>query len=76
MKNTNLMKLRTLLILFLAAFMSGCGLFGGGGRGESSRTTGWEYNAEETGNIPYISGYEQEPGPGLVFIKLVFFIFF
>ncbi|MGC9352201.1 MAG: SUMF1/EgtB/PvdO family nonheme iron enzyme, partial [Mariniphaga sp.] len=63
------MKLRTLLLLFLAAFVSGCGLFGGGGRGESSRTTGWEYNAEETGNIPYISGYEQEPGPGLVFIQ-------
>jgi len=69
MKNTNLMKIRTLLLLFLAALMSGCGLFGGGGRGESSRTTGWEYNAEETGNIPYISGYEQEPGPGLVFIQ-------
>ncbi|SHE99519.1 gliding motility-associated lipoprotein GldJ/gliding motility-associated lipoprotein GldJ,TIGR03530 [Mariniphaga anaerophila] len=63
------MKLRTLLLLFLAAFVSGCGLFGGGGRGESSRTTGWEYNAEETGNIPYVSGYEQEPGPGLVFIQ-------
>lgn len=63
------MKLRTLLLLFLAAFVSGCGLFGGGGRGESSRTTGWEYNAEETGNIPYLSGYEQEPGPGLVFIQ-------
>ncbi|HKJ79628.1 MAG TPA: SUMF1/EgtB/PvdO family nonheme iron enzyme, partial [Prolixibacteraceae bacterium] len=25
--------------------------------------------AEETGNIPYISGYEQEAGPGLVFIQ-------
>ncbi len=62
------MKLKTLLILFLAAFVSGCGVIGKKG-GESSRTTGWEYNSEETGNIPYVSGYEQEAGPGLVFIQ-------
>ena len=68
MKNTNLMKLRTLLLLFLAAFVSGCGLFGGGSSG-TSRTTGWEYNSEDTGNIPYLSGYEQDAGPGLVFIQ-------
>jgi formylglycine-generating enzyme len=67
MKNTNLLNLRTLLVLFLVAFLSGCGLFRGGS--ESSRTTGWEYNSEETGNIPYLSGYEQETGPGLVFIQ-------
>ncbi len=62
------MKLKTLFLLFIAAIISGCGAIGGGG-GEASRTTGWEYNAEETGNIPYISGYEQEAGPGLVFIQ-------
>ncbi|MFW5774575.1 MAG: SUMF1/EgtB/PvdO family nonheme iron enzyme, partial [Tangfeifania sp.] len=62
------MKLKTISLLFLAAFVSGCGLFGDGGR-QSSRTTGWEYNSEETGNIPYLSGYEQETGPGLVFIQ-------
>jgi len=67
MKNTNLLNLRTLLVLFLVTFLSGCGLFRGGT--ESSRTTGWEYNSEETGNIPYLSGYEQETGPGLVFIQ-------
>ena len=35
----------------------------------SSRTTGWKYNDPETGNIPYLSGYEQEAGPGLIFIE-------
>lgn len=68
MMNANLMKLRAFVLLLLAAFASGCGLVGRGG-GESSRTTGWEYNSEETGNIPYLSGYEQETGPGLVFIQ-------
>jgi gliding motility-associated lipoprotein GldJ len=68
MKNTNLMKLKTISLLFLAAFVSGCGLFGNSG-GQASRTTGWEYNSEETGNIPYLSGYEQETGPGLVFVQ-------
>ena len=62
------MKPTTLLLLFLIVILSGCGLFGGK-RGQSSRTTGWEYNSEETGNIPYLSGYEQETGPGLVFIQ-------
>ncbi|MCF6332183.1 MAG: SUMF1/EgtB/PvdO family nonheme iron enzyme [Draconibacterium sp.] len=67
------MKLKTLFIVFLAVLVSSCGMFGeknGKGRkGDSSRTTGWEYNAEETGNIPYISGYEQETGPGLTFVQ-------
>ena len=67
MKNTNLLSLRTMLVLFLATLLSGCGLFRRGS--ESSRTTGWAYNSEETGNIPYLSGYEQETGPGLVFIQ-------
>ncbi|MEN8115542.1 MAG: SUMF1/EgtB/PvdO family nonheme iron enzyme [Bacteroidota bacterium] len=65
----NLNKLKLFFILILAASISGCSLFGKKGGGSSSRTTGWEYNAEETGNIPYISGYEQEAGPGLVFIQ-------
>ncbi|HKI88160.1 MAG TPA: SUMF1/EgtB/PvdO family nonheme iron enzyme, partial [Draconibacterium sp.] len=62
------MKLKTLFIVFLAAFISGCGLFKKKG-GDVSRTTGWAYNSEETGNIPHESGYEQETGPGLVFIQ-------
>ena len=68
MKKNNSMKLKTLFIVFLAALLTGCGLFGKKS-GKSSRTTGWEYNSEETGNIPYESGYEQETGPGLVFIQ-------
>ncbi|MDO8951105.1 MAG: SUMF1/EgtB/PvdO family nonheme iron enzyme [Draconibacterium sp.] len=56
-------------MLLLAVSISGCGLFGKKGGGGASRTTGWEYNSEETGNIPYESGYKQEAGPGLVFIQ-------
>ncbi len=63
-----MMKLKTLFIVLLAAFVSGCGLFGKKG-GEVSRTTGWSYNQEETGNIPNLSGYEQGAGPGLVFVQ-------
>ncbi len=67
------MKLKTLFIVVLAVLVSSCGLFGGkngkGRKGDTSRTTGWEYNAEETGNIPNLSGYEQEPGPGLTFVQ-------
>lgn len=68
-----LMKLKTLFIVFLAALVSSCGLFGGkngkGRKGESSRTTGWEYNSDDTGNIPYLAEYEQEAGPGLTFVQ-------
>ena len=63
-----MMKLKTLFILMLAVVFSGCGLFGKKS-GNSSRTTGWAYNSEETGNIPYESGYEQDAGPGLVFVQ-------
>ena len=63
-----MMKLKTLFMVVLAAFLSGCGLFGKKGH-DVSRTTGWSYNDEETGNIPNISGYEQEAGPGLVFVQ-------
>ncbi len=67
------MKLKTLFIVFLAVLVSSCGLFGGkngkGSKGDTSHSTGWEFNAEETGNIPYISGYEQEAGPGLTFVQ-------
>ncbi len=63
------MKLKPLFIFGLAVLVSGCGLFGKGGGKDTSRTTGWAYNDEETGNIPNISGYEQEAGPGLVFVQ-------
>jgi gliding motility-associated lipoprotein GldJ len=65
-----IMKLKTLFIILLAATVSGCSLFSKkGSGGGNSRTTGWKYNSEENGNIPYESGYEQEAGPGLVFIQ-------
>jgi len=64
-----MMKLKTLFMLLLAVSVSGCGLFGKKGGGGTSRTTGWEYNNEATGNIPYESGYEQEAGPGLAFVQ-------
>ncbi len=63
------MKLKTLFIIVLAVSLSGCGLFGKKGQNAVSRTTGWKYNSEENGNIPYESGYEQDAGPGLVFIQ-------
>lgn len=62
------MKLKTLTIVFLAAFITGCGLIGNKG-GNQSRTTGWSYNDPETGDIPDLSGYTQNTGPGLVFIQ-------
>ena len=63
------MKLKTFLLVFLAASITGCGLFDKKGRGDVSRTTGWNYNDPDYGNIQYQPGYEQEAGPGLIFIQ-------
>ena len=41
----------------------------GGHSGEQSSVTGWNYNDPEQGGFEYISGFEQETGPGLVFIE-------
>lgn len=45
--------------------------FGGKSRhsGERSTATGWAYNDPTYGGFEYTSGYEQETGPGLVFIE-------
>ncbi len=54
------------------ALFSSCSIFGGksGGRGgEVSTATGWAYNDPQYGGFEYTSGYEQETGPGLVFIE-------
>jgi len=64
-----MMKLKTLFIILLAAFASGCGLFGKKSGGGVSRTTGWSYNDEATGNIQVDAKYKQEAGPGLVFVQ-------
>ena len=37
----NFKRLKPFVFIALAAFVSGCGLFGIGGKGDSSRTTGW-----------------------------------
>lgn len=63
-----MMKLKTLFIVILAAFVSGCGLFGKKSGGVS-RTTGWSYNDEATGNIQVDAKYQQQAGPGLVFVQ-------
>lgn len=58
--------------LAAAALLSSCSLFGGkrgGGSGDVSSATGWAYNDPQYGGYEYISGYEQETGPGLVFIE-------
>jgi formylglycine-generating enzyme len=57
---------RKLLVFMLIAFVAtGC-IFK---KHSKSHATGWNYNDAETGNIQYISGYEQSAGPGLVFIE-------
>lgn len=63
------MKLKLLVFALVAVVLSGCGLFNRSSKNQTSSTTGWTYNDPETGNIPYISGYQQEAGPGLVFIE-------
>ena len=63
------MKLKLLIFVLAAAMVSGCSFFNRSSKKDVSRTTGWTYNDPATGNIPYVSGYEQEAGPGLVFIE-------
>jgi len=40
-----------------------------GSKKSASTTTGLEYNNSENGGFEYIQGYEQETGPGLVFVE-------
>ncbi len=51
-----------LAVLFI---LSSCG----GGSKTASTTTGWDYNNVEQGGFEYIPNYQQETGPGLVFIE-------
>jgi formylglycine-generating enzyme len=59
---------RAFSAVFLAAFLAGCGSIVGN-RGEVSRTTGWSYNEAENGDVPYATEYQQEAGPGLVYVE-------
>ncbi|MEE4197015.1 MAG: SUMF1/EgtB/PvdO family nonheme iron enzyme [Bacteroidales bacterium] len=63
-------RLRKSLLVFAGLlFFTGCGLVGGGGSSSDSPTTGWAYNDPDNGGFEVKTGYEQEPGPGLVKIE-------
>lgn len=55
-------------LLLIAVIVSSCSLFGGGKKGVSEKT-GWKYNDPATGGFEVKIAYEQETGPGLVFIE-------
>lgn len=66
------MRIKLVVLALVTGALFGCsgnGLFGGRKNDQISRATGWAYNDPAMGNIPYVSGYEQEAGPGLVFIE-------
>ncbi|MFO7924829.1 MAG: gliding motility lipoprotein GldJ [Bacteroidales bacterium] len=55
-------------LVILTFFVSSCGMLGGSSSDESP-TTGWQYNDPEMGGFEVRELYEQETGPGLVFIE-------
>lgn len=63
------------LVFISLLIVTGCSLFGGGAStgethsGNSSQTTGWEYNNPDNGGFEVKTAYEQEAGPGLVLIE-------
>lgn len=63
------MKFKAILIVGIAALATGCGILGGGSKGDVSRTTGWNFSDPDNGGFQADNGYEQETGPGLVFIQ-------
>jgi gliding motility-associated lipoprotein GldJ len=68
-------KLKFFPFLFVSLLLvTGCGLLGGGGSapaetGNSSQTTGWDYNNPDNGGYEVKTNYREEPGPGLVTIE-------
>ncbi len=56
-------------VAVLIFVLSACGGGGGGKSRKASTTTGWEYNDPDNGGFEVKFGYEQENGPGLVFIE-------
>ena len=54
-------------LVILSVLITSCGLLGGGSTDVSS-TTGWRYNDPEMGGFEVKALYEQETGPGLLFI--------
>ncbi|WP_026473760.1 SUMF1/EgtB/PvdO family nonheme iron enzyme [Alkaliflexus imshenetskii] len=62
------MRFRSSLLLTIIAaglVLASCGR----GKRDVSSTTGWAYNNPKYGGFEYRSGYEQQTGPGLVFIE-------
>ncbi|HKK68461.1 MAG TPA: SUMF1/EgtB/PvdO family nonheme iron enzyme, partial [Bacteroidales bacterium] len=52
----------TMLMIFGALVLTSC-------QKEASNTTGWYYNDPRFGGFQNHPGYEQETGPGLIFIE-------
>jgi formylglycine-generating enzyme len=68
-KTNNIMNSRFKLypaLITVALLIASCG---GGGNLNTSQTTGWDYNDPDNGGFEVKMGYEQETGPGLVFIE-------
>ncbi len=61
-------KLSAFSAIFVAFIvLAACG--GGGKDLKESQTTGWSYNDPDLGGFEVKTGYEQEAGPGLVFVE-------
>jgi len=62
------MKFNSVLFIALLAIgiVSSCSK---GGSKAASSTTGWDYNNADNGGFEYQNGYDQETGPGLVFVE-------
>ena len=63
------MKFKAILIVGLVILTAGCKVFKGGQGGDVSQTTGWRYGDPQNGGFQSDNGYEQETGPGLVYIQ-------
>jgi gliding motility-associated lipoprotein GldJ len=61
------------LVLMSVLIVSGCSLLGGGKdpskTGNSSQTTGWEYNNPDNGGFEVKTDYVEVAGPGLVLVE-------
>ncbi|MGF1587235.1 MAG: SUMF1/EgtB/PvdO family nonheme iron enzyme [Bacteroidales bacterium] len=63
------MRIRSIFsLVILSVLITSCGMLGGGKKSDVSPTTGWSYNDPEMGGFEVKASYEQETGPGLVFI--------
>ena len=69
--NVKGMAVSAVISLTSMALLTSCSLFGKSSQqsGEVSSATGWAYNDPTYGGFEYTSGFEQETGPGLVFIE-------